>query len=156
MLQLTPRYVGTAPGTTTLTIPSAAMTAPSVAQMAPTPRSLDGSLGTVYPTDFDVSRMYGYLPYNTGWIVGTLHQPERAPSGKPAHAMYGLGQTSFPGMSPEQMQLVALQTKLVDLDVKTREEELRTRRSDRIWNAVTGLVAVGGLVVSIYALRKAV
>ena len=130
MLQLTPHNVGTAPGTMTMTIPSAAM------------RLGGGALVTVYPTDFDLSKMYGYLPYNNGWISGKLNNPVVAALGAEAASM-----------TPEQ-QMVALQAKVAALDVQTREEELRTQRSTRIWTAVAGVVGVAGLVVSIYALKR--
>lgn len=136
MLQLTPQNVGTAPGTTTFTIPQQP-------QMSPTRRSLDGSgaLGTVYPTDFDLSRMYGYLPYNTGWISGKLIEAAQASA---------LGQEA----ASDQTQLVALQTRMAALEVEQRQEELKTQRSTRIWTAVAGVVGVAGLVVSIIALKR--
>jgi hypothetical protein len=134
MLQLTPQNVGTAPGTTTFTIPQQP-------QMSPTRRSLDGALGTVYPTDFDLSRMYGYLPYNSGWISGKLIQPGLR--GDEAAAM----------LAPEQ-QVVALQAKMAALEVAAKEEEVKTSRSMRTWTIVAGLVGVAGLVVSVYALKQ--
>lgn len=154
MLQLTPANVGTAPGTTTLTIPRA--------QMRPTPRSLEGALGTVYPTDFDLSKMYGYLPYNTGWISGRLINGKPIPPGfvelrgaetptDPAAVALAITK-----MSPEQQAaaLQVMETQIKALEVASREEELRTQKSNRFWNIITGLVAIGGLTVSIIALKR--
>lgn len=110
--------VGTAPGTTTLTIP----------------RSLLG-LGSTIPSDIDKQDTYGYLPVTTGVMPGQLA---------------GLAQD--PAMMQSEITALALKTQ--QLEVQQREEELKTQRSNRIWTAVTGLVGVAGLVVSIYALKS--
>jgi hypothetical protein len=56
-------------------------------------------------------------------------------------------------LAPEE-QLVALQARVAHLDMLTREEELRNLRTQRIWTIVAGLVGVGGLAISIVALRR--
>lgn len=136
MLQLTPQNVGTAPGTTTLMLPRAEVTRNG--------RSLNGALGTIYPTDFDLSKMYGYLPYNSGWISGKLVEE--------ANAM-ALGEEAASQLSPDQ-QVMVMQAKMAALEVAAKEEEVKSSRSMRTWTIVAGLVGVAGLGVSIYALKK--
>jgi hypothetical protein len=61
---------------------------------------------------------------------------------------------SDPAALAPEVQLVALQTRVAHLDMLTREEELRNLRTQRIWTIVAGLVGVGGLVISVIALRR--
>lgn len=124
--------VGVAPGTTTLTYRGGRAQLVGLgddsgvivrnASGVPTP-PMSGGLGMITPTDFDLSKIYGYLPVNSGWISA------------------GLGQNDDP-----QMRLVAVQA-------AKEEEHLKALRSGRVWGAVAGLVGVAGLIVSVIALR---
>jgi hypothetical protein len=94
------------------------------------------NLGIVLPTDFDMARMRGYLPYMTGWLPGTItYQPDVL------------------GQAPEE-QLVVLQTRKLAAEAAQAEEQVRSERASRIWMVIGGLVGVGGLVVSAIALTR--
>jgi hypothetical protein len=152
---------GTAPGTTTITIPPGAGPPVLVGglggyyQMGRYNRhgsvrqnpgvlvrnaygDLKGAgLGVVLPTDFDMAPMRGYLPYMTGWIPGTVtYQPDVL------------------GQAPE-VALVAMQARKLAAEAEHAEERTRSERVGRIWMVVGGLVGVGGLLVSVIALTRA-
>lgn len=130
---------GTAPGTTTLLVGnSLGHDGGQLVYNAwgvQTPPLRGAGLGVYRPTDFERRGYLGYLPYLYGWIVGT-------PS---------LGQTDTP---PEGVDPVAYYEQRRVRALALREEEaLKTARSARTWAAVGGLVAVGGLIVAVTALR---
>lgn len=124
--------VGTAPGTTVLRIPGR--------RAAPGLSGALGALGTVYPTDFDRSKYKGYLPYWTGWVPGVLRGPD--------------DQAEAAADIPAQAQIEQMKLAVAKLELDERAEALKTQKSQRIWAAVTGIVSVAGLAVSIYALKK--
>jgi len=95
--------------------------------------------GSTIPTDIDKSRTYGYLPITSGILPGRVAQ---------------LGAQLGAAAGTVEEQLAALEVQQRALDVLHRAEELKTHRSMRIWTAITGLVGVAGLAVSVYSLRK--
>lgn len=48
----------------------------------------------------------------------------------------------------------ALTVQKAELELVAAQEALKTAKSDRIWTAVGGLVAVASLIVSVVALRR--
>jgi hypothetical protein len=92
-----------------------------------------GGLGVIRPTDFELAKIRGYLPYESGWIVGNLSGTR-------------LGQDAAVDNANGDAQQ--------NLEMKRILEELRSIRSQRIWGAVTALVGVGGLVIAAIALRQ--
>jgi len=124
---------GTAPGTTTITLPR------------------NGRPQLAGPTDFDLAKIRGYLPYHRGWIVGG-----RA-GGK---SLEGLGQMPNPAegetIDPAVAEeiLTTYQARQARARAIQAEEQIKSQRAERIWLAVSTLVGVGGLVVSIISLSR--
>lgn len=152
--------VGTAPGTTTLTIgatsglgnlPASAFATgrpPHPIQNPAEPvvdmdgRTLLGTppLGLILPTDFQQSCYLNYLPVNAGWVVGTL----------------GATEEELPELSTEEAAAAKAQyeARAARAEAISKEEQIRTARSTRLWAAIGGVVAVGTLVLAIYEVRK--
>lgn len=154
---------GTAPGTTTITIPPGGGTPALVGlsgyyqygrynrhgQVRQDPGVLvrnaygelkDAGLGIVLPTDFDETAMRGYLPYKTGWFPGNLtFQPEVSLGGD---------------VTDTAALLVAQQVRKLAAEAQHAEEKVHSERAARIWMVIGGLVGVGGLVVSVFALTR--
>lgn len=155
---------GTAPGTTTLTIPAGGGTPvlvgarglagyyqygrynrhgavrqdPGVVVRNGYGELRGAGLGTVLPTDFDMAPMRGYLPYMTGWLPGRItYQPDVLGEGGGAIDI-----------------LVAEQIRKAVADADHAEEKARSEKLARVWMVIGGLVGVGGLVVSVLALRR--
>lgn len=154
---------GTAPGTTTLTIPPGAKGPVTLvgaglggyyqfgrySRRGPVKQDpgvlvrnnygqLKGAgLGTVLPTDFDMAKMRGYLPYMTGWFPGNItFQPDVL------------------GDAAADTQLVSLQLRKAAAEAAHAEERAKSERMSRMWMVIGGLVGVGGLLVSVFALTR--
>lgn len=112
-----PGKVGIAPGTTTLTFDQT-----DVQLVGPT-----SGLGAV-PSDFELAKMYGYLPVHSGWLVGKIEKGG------------GLGQATD---TDEVIKRVQLQKEI---------EQTKAARSQRIWGAVGAMAALTGAVVGVLTL----
>lgn len=77
----------------------------------------------------------------------------------PQYAVTSPGDLPDPGETDlrphaHEADLLATQAKLTALELEMKQEELREVRSRRLWTAITGLVGVGALFVSVAALKR--
>ena len=151
--------VGVAPGTTTLKIgPGGAVTLADHAQAG-------SSLGyfDARPTDFDISRSYGYTPRRRGWIYGW---PSVAPDSAPCCASCGaggpcasgLGQDAAPAIDvPDlttQQQAAISQFVMQQLALEEKTLEIKERKSRRFWGAIAGMAAGTTALVALLTYMK--
>lgn len=126
--------VGIAPGTTTMMLHGLGSPwnpdAPDPSERYMPPGAFIVGGDAMVPHDFELAKIYGYTPYMQGWTVGTVSRRGD-----------GLGETA-----EEELR--------TQLELKRLSEEIKTTRQTRVWAAVGAMAAVGGLVVSIVALRR--
>lgn len=151
-MSLSAGSVGIAPGTTTISIGQGGSISLVGAQQDPgtAVRNAYGELKGLgsfdaKPTDFDLSKIYGYMPVHRGWMVGKLDGA-------------GLGEESplsalGPALSSEQTKQIA-QMVMSQLVLEEKSLELKERRSRRFWGAVAGLAAATTAVVGVYVAIK--
>jgi hypothetical protein len=99
---------------------------------------LGSGLGVVKPTDFDRARgQLDYLPYYEGWLVGNLKGPPEVTT------------AAIDYSDPNQVKAA-----MAALEVQAAAEDIKHKKSSRLWLAIGGIVGIGTLVVGILALRK--
>lgn len=155
--------VGVAPGTTTLTIGSGgtvnlmghlgldrrpAQQDPGVKVRNAYGQLMGGSHFDARPTDFDLAKVYGYLPVHRGWISGKLSTAGdlgACCSGCAVGGPCGLGEeiaTESDGkpLDPNQREAVA-RLVAAKLEAEDKALALRERRSRMLWGAIAGMAA---------------
>lgn len=147
-MSLSTGKVGVAPGTTTLNIRDGGVSLLGAAQQDPGViiRNIEGRLMgadlgyfDAKPTDFDLSKIYGYTPVHRGWNVGIL-------SG-------GLGEevaTLEPALNPQEQKAIA-QLVMNQLTLESKSLELKMHRSARFWGAIAGLATITTATVAVLA-----
>lgn len=166
-MSLSAGKVGIAPGTTTLTIGRGgsvtlvghATQDPGVVVRNAYGRLMGAELGyfDAKPTDFDLSKIYGYTPVHRGWLVGKLSTSNLGGccSGCAVGGACsgGLGEetaTLEPALDPAQEKAIA-QFVMNQLTLESKSLELKERRSRRFWGAVIGLASATTALVTVLA-----
>lgn len=154
--------VGIAPGTLTLDIGRGG----SVTLVGPAlDRQHNGGMGyfDARPTDFEMSKVYGYLPRRRGWITGV---PGVAPGlgaccascagGGPCAGELGeevAKVSDGPNLSPAQQASIA-QFVVNKLALEEKTLELKERRSRRFWGAIAGMAAGTTALIAVLSYMK--
>lgn len=154
--------VGIAPGTTTLNIGrggSVTLVGPALAQQG------HGGIGyfDARPTDFEMAKVYGYLPRRRGWISGMPGVSQdlgaccaSCAGGGPCSG--GLGEevatvSDGPKLSPAQQASIA-QFVMNKLALEEKTLELKERRSRRFWGAIAGMAAGTTALIAVLSYMK--
>lgn len=164
-MSLSTGKVGVAPGTTTLNIRDgggasllgAAQQDPGVIIRNIEGRLMGADLGyfDARPTDFDLSKIYGYTPVHRGWNVGILSGGSGSCcSGcEVGGSCGGLGEevaTLEPALNPQEQKAIA-QLVMNQLNLESKSLELKERRSARFWGAIAGLATITTATVAVLA-----
>jgi hypothetical protein len=95
------------------------------------------------PSDFDLAKVYGYLPVHRGWI-----------SGRPAlsGARLGLGQDGKPPI--EDTLPVPTELDIAKLQAQAAREQIATQRHARVTGTIQAIAIGGTFLLTLFALRR--
>lgn len=160
--------VGISPGTTTLTIGrggSTTLVGHGLGQQDPVQRAYASLMQLGYfdarPSDFDMSKVYNYMPARRGWISAKLDGAGLGAccSGCAVGTACagGLGEevaTLKPALTPEQQKAIS-EFVMSQLELESKSLEIKERRSRRFWGAIAGLsIGTTALVAVLTYMKK--
>lgn len=137
--------VGVSPGTTTLRLGEGGRGRqdPGVTVRNNDGYLMGGGLGIV-PNDFELAKIYGYLPVHEGWITQYPNRDTVFSGLGCGGGCSRMGAAAEPPLPTDAIALEQLQvTKLI--------EELKTTRHIRFWTAITALSTVTGVLITLAA-----